>query len=745
MSGSGDAFIYETITNAIFDGNGEPVTLNGTFEVEFDAGGTLVGLSNISLVADSSDPNTSPSTLVSGYVNQAGVPNVNAPQGLNEIYVTIAANGGGSFTQAYLDFLEEEPTQLAYDQSTGKYSSIGEPYGLEGIGPGTNGSPGSAGTITSTPLPLSPVTLDTYVRTTLSNVVFDGDGEAVTLNGTFLTEYDPNGRLIGVSQASLVASDPGDGYSYPSTLTNATISVVGTPGATGDAALNEIYVTIPAVGGGGSFQHVALDFTGETPGTLATSTLAAHYSAIGYSSGTEPLPGAGSNLGTNSDKVADTFLVATLSNVIFNGYGNPVTLSGTFEEEFNLGGTLVGVSNVDMIRVDNNGTIAITQLETISGNLQFTAGNPAAGGYAAINQIDFQSGAADNFGHIEYIDLLGEEPDAVFGGNTGSSYSSDSGSYYQPINGDGNIGSTGTITYEQVAPCFTAGTRIATPAGETTVQSLAIGDEVRLATGGTSRVQWIGWRRINLARHPRPAAVQPVRIAAGALAEGIPARDLLVSPDHALFLDGLLIPAKTLINGANVVQLAPETVTYYHIELAAHGVLLAEGAGAESYLETGNRGAFENGGPAITLHPDFAQSTREAKGYAPFAESGAKVETIRTRILARSGAATTHDAGVEIRFENGNAIIFSRSAIPAEVTPDPRDRRVLGVKIAAICVAGAEIPLNHPSLAQGWHDPEPDGRWTRGAAVIPAALLNGRADITLEIAATLPYRVARAA
>jgi len=736
MSGSGDAFIYETITNTIFDGNGEPVTLNGTFEVEFNVGGTLDGLSNISLVASSSDPNTNPSFLDTGTISNIGIPAPYSGDTVNEINVFAA---GGSFPNAYLDFTGEEPTTLIDTPSYGHFSSIGYPSGQESIGASGGGN---AGTVTSTALPLSPVTLNSYVYTTLSNVIFDGNGVPVTLAGTFLTEYDPNGTLIGVSQVSLTASDTGAPGSYSSFLDVGAISVAGTPGANGDAALNEIYLTIDS-NGGGSFQHASLDWTGENPGTLATSTLAAHYSSVGYSTGTEALPGPASSTGTNTDNAADTFLYATMSNVIFNGYnsGDPVTLSGTFEEEFNPGGTLVAVSNIDLSRVDNNGTTALTGTEYGTIN----SGNPALGGYGALNSIPFQSGAADSYSHTDFIDLLGEEPDAVFAGSDSSGFSSDASSGYQPTNGYNGIGSSGTITYEQVAPCFSAGTRIATPVGETSVQSLAIGDEVCLASGGAARIQWIGRRRINLAGHPRPEAVQPVRIAAGALANGIPARDLIVSPDHALFLDGLLVPAKALINGATITQLNRKSVTYYHLELASHGVLIAEGAGAESYLETGNRGAFENGGPALTLHPNFAQSAREAKGCAPFAESGPAVETIRARILARSGAATTHDAGIEIRFQNGNAIIFSRHAIPAEVTPDPRDRRILGVKIASLTVGGENIPLGHPALTQGWHDAEPDGRWTQGAAVIPAALLNGRVDVKLEIAATLPYRVARAA
>jgi hypothetical protein len=133
--------------------------------------------------------------------------------------------------------------------------------------------------------------------------------------------------------------------------------------------------------------------------------------------------------------------------------------------------------------------------------------------------------------------------------------------------------------------------------------------------------------------------VQPVRIAADSFAEGVPSRDLIVSPDHALFIDSVLIPAKALLNGRNVRQLNRQTVTYYHVELASHGVLFADGMAAESYLETGNRGAFENGTAALTLHPDFAQTLREARSCAPFTETGPIVEAVALRLLQRHYAA----------------------------------------------------------------------------------------------------------
>ena len=297
------------------------------------------------------------------------------------------------------------------------------------------------------------------------------------------------------------------------------------------------------------------------------------------------------------------------------------------------------------------------------------------------------------------------------------------------------------------APCFAAGTRILTPRGEIAVEQMQEGDQVILADGTRAPVVWIGYRSINIARHPNPESVLPVLIMADAIFDGVPRRDLLLSPDHAVFFDGHLIPAKTLINGVTIRQIDRRSVTYYHIELPEHAVLVAEGVACESYLETGNRDAFANGGQAMRLHPAFDtapdwQAVREARSCAPFAEDGKVVEVVRAGLLVRAGIRTTADAGIAItRRADGSVIIASRCAIPGHLTPDPRDRRRLGVKIAALHREdGSAIPLDHPDLTQGWYDPQTDGRWTDGRAVIPAALAQGRM-ITFDLAATTRYRL----
>ena len=195
----------------------------------------------------------------------------------------------------------------------------------------------------------------------------------------------------------------------------------------------------------------------------------------------------------------------------------------------------------------------------------------------------------------------------------------------------------GVIGFKLIA-CFAEGTCIRTPDGERPVETLIIGDRVTTIDGGERPVQWIGHRAVDCGRHPAPETVQPVRIMAHAFGPGLPARDLFLSPDHALYLDGVLIPVKQLINRGSVAQIRRPHVTYYHLELAQHDVVFAEGLPAETYLETGQRSAFTNGGSVIEAHPRFAPDEADAQllwaalGYAPLVISGPEVESARARL-----------------------------------------------------------------------------------------------------------------
>ncbi len=166
----------------------------------------------------------------------------------------------------------------------------------------------------------------------------------------------------------------------------------------------------------------------------------------------------------------------------------------------------------------------------------------------------------------------------------------------------------GTLGGDTTLACFLRGTRILTTAGPVAVQSLAVGDIVVLSAGGTSRISWIGERAINCELHPDPQTAWPVRITAGAFAPGLPERDLYLSPDHAIFVNGVLVPVKYLRNGTSITQVRLGRVQYFHLELERHAVILAEGLPAESYLDTGNRTAFASGGLACDLNPDVARA-----------------------------------------------------------------------------------------------------------------------------------------
>jgi hypothetical protein len=302
--------------------------------------------------------------------------------------------------------------------------------------------------------------------------------------------------------------------------------------------------------------------------------------------------------------------------------------------------------------------------------------------------------------------------------------------------------------------CFAAGTRIATRRGPVAVQNLRVGDGVTLARGGEAPVRWLGHRTVSCARHPRPWDVLPVRVRADAFGAGLPAADLVLSPDHAVFIDGVLIPIRYLLNGATVAQERARRVTYWHVELPAHDVLLAEGLPAESYLDTGNRSAFANGGAAVMAHPDFTRRTWQARGCAPLLLEGPAVRAVRCRLLAQAmmlGHRMTTETGLALWVDGmvarpwwvaggwrfalpegaRSGRLLSRTCVPAHMNPASNDCRVLGVAVASLALDGEKVELTSPRLRKGWHGPEEGLRWTGGAAGLD---LRGARELDVRLA-----------
>jgi hypothetical protein len=177
-----------------------------------------------------------------------------------------------------------------------------------------------------------------------------------------------------------------------------------------------------------------------------------------------------------------------------------------------------------------------------------------------------------------------------------------------------------------------------TERGAAAVEDLCVGHRVATIDGTYEPVVWIGQRAVNCRAHPNPETVWPVRVRAGAFGPGRPVRDLYLSPDHAVFINDVLVPVKLLINGTSIAQVKQATVTYYHVELALHAVIMAEGLSVESYLETGDRADFDHDG-VMRLHPDFGRRLRpdmamlwETKGAAPLVMTGPDLAAARQLI-----------------------------------------------------------------------------------------------------------------
>jgi hypothetical protein len=348
------------------------------------------------------------------------------------------------------------------------------------------------------------------------------------------------------------------------------------------------------------------------------------------------------------------------------------------------------------------------------------------------------------------------------GGGVGQSYAGEGGggggSYIDPdatntvlIAGE-NTGN-GAVTIALVA-CYVRGTRISTPAGEVPVEELRTGDAVVVASAGSPSpgaaepIRWIGRRHIDCLRHPRPADVWPVRVEAGAFRDNVPERDLFLSPDHAVFLDGVLIPIRHLINDTTVAQEPRDKVEYWHIELARHGVLLAEGLPAESYLDTGNRHAFGNG-PVEALYPAFGSTADNAwanNACAPLVESGPILEALRARLADRAALLGYGVSGVL------DIPLDAAGCTSALVPPDVRtlrlvsasarigrDRRLLGALVTGLRIAGASVAGDDRCLIRGFHEAEcHDGkpvRWTDGAGIVSLPPASHARQIDIDVAA----------
>ena len=163
------------------------------------------------------------------------------------------------------------------------------------------------------------------------------------------------------------------------------------------------------------------------------------------------------------------------------------------------------------------------------------------------------------------------------------------------LDDDGNV--TGSITFheiEKIVPCFTPGTRIATPQGARLVEELEIGDKVLTRDNGIQEIRWVGRRDLSGAELARAEHLQPILIRKGSLGRNLPERDMMVSPQHRVLISNdraslyfeereVLVAAKhlTWMNGIDQVEVGE--IAYIHFMFDQHEVVLSDGAWTESF------------------------------------------------------------------------------------------------------------------------------------------------------------------
>jgi hypothetical protein len=454
------------------------------------------------------------------------------------------------------------------------------------------------------------------------------------------------------------------------------------------------------------------------------------------------------------------------------------------------GGTLVNAGTIQGVAYDavdfgsGSGTLVVESGAKFSGHI---------GGFAVGDTIDVRNlaptavladfhvtGTTATDGSIQFAGgASGETLATTASQNEGTlALSGDFSGETFVLTADGNGGTDVTET-----ACYVRGTRIATTRGEVAIEELTVGDRVLTATGehrpvrwlgsrsidcdsyadpklrvgdavvtasGESRpVRWIGRRTVDCNRYPNPTVVWPIRIQAGAFAENQPSRDLCVSPGHSMLIGGVLIQAEKLVNGATIVQVPRQRVEYWHVELDNHDILIAEGLPTESYLDTGNRSAFVNGGASMEAYPDFKpKHWRET--CVPLILEGPEVRSARELLLARAevlGYARTDDPDLHLLADDqrldpvrlgDNRVAFilpaghsaielrCRNFTPAQINPESDDHRSLGVCVSRLQLDGAEVALeDDASFASGWHALERnhDGsqwRWSQDRMPLPA-------------------------
>jgi hypothetical protein len=631
---SGDGLVLLGTHNLTIGGTGANTTFSGTVQGAALDEGALIQDGTGTLTLDNATMTNNELTIANG--------NLAVGEGTNQIFYLALGEGAGNSGSAtisggVLNIGGTSPATLKSALQVGDFGGTGlvtQTGGTVNVTGSFNiGNQGGNGTYE-----LENGTLN------LLGGLYDA-GRNAGSNPAGSGTIDVSGGVFDIQAGSLIL-----GNFYPNSETNGQGSglMVQTGGTVLVEGSSAIYMA--------SLGNGEYDLDGGTLEVGGTG-LANHYqggSGTGsFHMGGGTLAVTGSNLTTDVNVVLDAGTESTLSLGALNAsFSGAITGAGNLD--------ISGTGTASFSTLSGTGTLTIENGTTLSvagavGSGETVAFNGAAG-TLALNTPSGFAGTITGFGTGDKIALSGIAFDAsgtaTYDADThlltvvenGKTYTEHlAGNYtgdFFNLAGDGHgdtivTMSSGGGDQGSGTPCYCRGTLILTDRGEIAVEGLRIGDRLITLSGKARPIRWIGRRSYNGRFAAGNRKVLPIRIAQNALADNVPKRDLWVSPLHAVYLDGVLIPACHLVNGTSIVQVgAVDRVEYFHLELETHDVIVADGAPAETFVDDDSRGMFNNAPEYRGLYP-YAVRT-EPRYCAPRVEEGHELETVRRRINSRS-------------------------------------------------------------------------------------------------------------
>ncbi|MCP9321046.1 Hint domain-containing protein [Acetobacter persici] len=509
--------------------------------------------------------------------------------------------------------------------------------------------------------------------------------------------------------------------------------------------------------------------------------------------------------GANVTVEVGNSLIGLLTGSSLTADGGTVNISGTTTISA-LSGMTYNIQNGGTLNLGNVQSADLSALSGASINFGDGGGTLVLTPSSGVNILSFSGiNGFNNAGSTIEIPGAGKVTNATYDGSTTSittdngytikisgDYTPDNNSLYQTTDGSNlyiSASSINTINGQQydnaVLVCFLPGSLISTPHGTKAVEDLSVGDEIIAYVDGIEtprRVTWAGQAHCNVRSHlPDDQAGYPVRILKDAIADGVPFKDMLITAEHCLFFDGKFVPARMLVNGRSIFfDKSITSYDYYHIETEDHSVIMADGMLTESYLDTGNRRAFNQKGNVFSLGGSENRNLTWDDAAVPLTVSREIIEPLFRQIEARADKAgviphtearpLTNESDLHLTTKTGAIIrparqnngrvmfmipsdiqsvrIVSNTSRPCDVIgPFVDDRRNLGVLVGEITMFESNrthtltAHLHEPDLS-GWNNVEEGTmRWTAGNALID---LGHRAPgslglMAIEIKAAGPY------